>query len=147
MLGLTSPEGVRGARLAAEPSYGSIDFAARCGISPLFEPPQTALIELKRLLARQRRRPHATARRKDLSEACGEYICAQSDRTPWRPPFVSSSSPPYRTATLAQDEDEDKGEDEEGESGEEHVDEPSDVDANPSRSRYASCGQKLVVGS
>ena len=31
MLGLTSPEGDRGARLAAEPSYGSIDFAARCG--------------------------------------------------------------------------------------------------------------------
>ena len=55
MLGLTSPEGDRGARLAAEPSYGSIDFAARCGTSPLFEPPQTALIELKRLLARQRR--------------------------------------------------------------------------------------------
>ena len=55
MLGLTSPEGDRGARLAAEPSYGSIDFAARCGTSQLFEPPQTALIELKRLLARQRR--------------------------------------------------------------------------------------------
>ena len=38
-----------------KPSYGSIDFAARCGTSPLFEPPQTTLIELKRLLARQRR--------------------------------------------------------------------------------------------
>ena len=38
-----------------KPSYGSIDFAARCGTSQLFEPPQTALIELKRLLARQRR--------------------------------------------------------------------------------------------
>ena len=35
-----------------KPSYGSIDFAARCGTSPLFEPPQTTLIELKRLLAR-----------------------------------------------------------------------------------------------
>ena len=70
MLGLTSPEGDRGARLAAEPSYGSIDFAARCGTSQLFEPPQTALIELKRLLARQRRRPQATARGRDLIAAC-----------------------------------------------------------------------------
>ena len=53
-----------------KPSYGSIDFAARCGTSPLFEPPQTTLIELKRLLARQRRRPQATARGRDLIAAC-----------------------------------------------------------------------------
>ena len=38
---------------------------------PLFKPPQTALIELKRLLASQHRRRHATAKRKDLIEACG----------------------------------------------------------------------------
>ena len=48
---------------------------------------------------------------------------------------------------MAQDEDEDKGEDEDGESGEEKVGESGEVDADPSRSRCALCGQKLVVGS
>ena len=48
---------------------------------------------------------------------------------------------------MAQDEHENRGEDEDGESGEEQVGESGEVDADPSRSKCASCGQRLMVGS